>query len=412
MRASLAAVLLVSCASAASVKEDGTPLRASCDFYQEQIATLEKGATVTIRFAVAGESAPCYKVAVESGGGKLEGFLPGSAIEGLEEFDRARRAAIWLDVARAAGASGSGAEQLPPLPIAAGDPVAASAASLIEAGQPARALELLEPELKKRSSANLLALAGVAAWQSDRGGLAADYLRSALAREPSDPIERLLRHVERETQNDNSRATLVGLRVQLRYEAPAIPDDAARELLEALDDEFSRISITLGCSTGERIMAIAQSPEAYRQTTAAAEWSAGQFDGKIRVPVARGRVDAQLRRTLAHEIAHACISMLGNWPAWLQEGIAQKLSGETPPPRVTAEIAEMKRQGGLPKLAALGRNWSAMDTAHAEVAYGLSLEAVDLFLQEHPAMGLRNLLHNPGQLPSITAELDRKLRAP
>jgi len=37
---------------------------------------------------------------------------------------------------------------------------------------------------------------------------------------------------------------------------------------------------------------------------------------------------------IAHETTHACLTMLGEWPVWLQEGLAQKLSGEALAPAV------------------------------------------------------------------------------
>ena len=396
-------------AQGATVKQDRTPLRKSCDPYDELVVTLSKGTPVGIRFAVSGESLACYKVTVQAGGKTLDGYLPGSAMDGLDEFEQSRRAARMLDFSQVLGPAKAAADRLPPMRIAQGDPLATNAAALLEAHQPARALEMLEPEMKKRPSADLLTLAGVAAWQSDHSLLAVEYLRAALAKGPSDSVERLLHQVERESRNDKSGNVLIGMRVQLRYEAPAIADETARQLLGTLDEEFARISAALGCSSGERVSAIAQSREAYRQTTNAAEWSGGQFDGKIRVPMVEGRLDGELRRTLAHEITHACLSMLGRWPAWLQEGIAQKLSGEPVAPGIAKAIAELARAGQLPKLASLGQDWSRLDTAHAEIAYGLSLRAVDLFLEEHPAIGLRNLMKFPERLPAITAELDKLL---
>src|SRR6185369_16932074 len=105
--------------------------------------------------------------------------------------------------------------------------------------------------------------------------------------------------------------------------------NSAREMLATLDQEFFRISGQLGCKAEEKIVAIAQSRSAYRKTTDAAEWNGGQFDGRIRVPVYDGQaMDASMRRALAHETTHACLSMLGKWPSWFHEGLAQRLSGD------------------------------------------------------------------------------------
>ncbi len=97
-----------------------------------------------------------------------------------------------------------------------------------------------------------------------------------------------------------------------------------------------------------------QSREAYRKTTDAAEWSGGQFDGRIRVPVLdRQGMDAPMRHVLAHEVTHACLAMLGSWPAWFQEGLAQKLSGDALAPAWRQKLAEMARLLTVPRLTNL-----------------------------------------------------------
>jgi hypothetical protein len=407
----LAPLVLVTAAAycATVVKDDRTPLRAGCYADSEVLGTLSQGSPVTIRYALSGESVPCYKVAVELAGKTVEGYLSADKLEGLDEFDSARRDARVLDLEQIMGPAHASAGRLPSLNVQTSDKTASDAAAMIEARQPAKALEMLEPELKKRKSVDVLTLAGVAAWQSDHSRQALEYWQDALNLAPNPELERLYHQVEREANNDRSGDLLLGMRVQLRYEAPAIPGDTARQLLAALDEEFARVSRELGCAPDERVIAIAQSREAYQRTTNAAEWSGGQFDGKIRVPVSESGVDATMRRTLAHEITHACMALLGRWPAWLQEGVAQKLSGETIPPSVAASLTELGRAGQLPKLANLGQDWSRLDAAHAEIAYGLALKAVQIFSEEYAALGLRNLLRNPERLAAITADLDRRL---
>jgi len=177
-----------------------------------------------------------------------------------------------------------------------------------------------------------------------------------------------------------------------------------------LDREFIHISQEIGCFSEDRIVAIAQSPETFRKTTDSAEWMAGLFDGRIRVPVFDpARLDASLQRTLAHEAVHACLAMTGSWPAWLHEGLAQKLSGDTVTPALRARLDQWAREGKLPRLANLRQDWSRLDTEHARYAYALALEAIELFYRDFGPEGIRNLLHNPEHLPAIAAELDSRL---
>ncbi len=388
-----------------SVKQDRVALRDGCDSNAETVATLPLGAPVTIRYALSGQDTPCYKVSIEVDGKAMAGFLPASALEGLETFQQAVREAAWPDLAQVMGSVRSSL-----VPGAGLSSMIETATGLIESSQAGKALQLLESQPQMRKNPALLALAGVAAWRGDDDRKALDYWRASLDLQPNSDIEGLYRRVQREVNGDQSTERLYGMRVSLRYEPQAVSVDTARQMVAALDQEFARISFELGCSGGERVLAIAQSREAYRKTTDAVEWNGGQFDGRIRVPLSEGQgLDAAMRRTLAHETTHACLTMLGRWPAWLQEGLAQKLSGETVTPALRQKLAAWAREGKLPRLGNLGQDWSRMDTEHAVAAYGLSLAATELFYQTYGVDGVRNLLHQPDRLAAITADLDKRL---
>jgi hypothetical protein len=395
-----------------AVRQPATPLRDGCSTDSDIIVTLDAGAPVKIGYALAGESIPCYKVTVETGGKTLSGFLPASAISGLEEFEKGLRDASWADPAQMLSAIRAAAVPMPSLGANASAASGASsqAAALIEASQPGKALELLENELRKKSDPSMLALAGVAAWRSDDPQRALVYWRNSLDMQPNTELARLYKRVEKETTGDQSTAKLYGLRVLLRYDANLVPVETARQMVTALDQEFSRISDALGCNASERLVAIVQSREAYHKSTDAAEWNGGQFDGRIRVPVAGGQgMDAALLRIFAHESTHACLSMMGHWPAWLQEGLAQKFSGDVLSPALRTKVEKMAKDGKLPRLENLRQDWSRLDTEHAIAAYALSLAAVEMFYESYAAYGIRNLVNNPEKLAQISADLDRRL---
>jgi tetratricopeptide (TPR) repeat protein len=397
---------------AASVKDGPTALRSGCSSDASTSASLPAGAPVTIRYSISGESQPCYKVSAEVNGKTVEGYLPASAIGGLEDFDQARRQAVWLDAATVVSTIRASTA----LPSLRGDArglapgIVKTAADLIDSSRPQRALELLEPELKIHHDPALLALAGIAAWRADDSRQALEYWRASLDIAPNAEVEKLYHQAEREAKGDQSNERLYGLRVLLRYESPAVPTETARQMTAVLDQEFARISHTLGCSAEERVIAIVQSLEAYRKSTDTAEWNGGLFDGRIHVPIFDPKVpDRGMLRALSHETVHACLTMLGHWPAWLHEGIAQKLSGDSLGAAQMKKIADLARLGKLPRLSNLKQDWSRMDADHAAEAYALSLAAVELFWQESGEDGVRSLLRNPDKLPQVTADLDRKL---
>jgi len=361
---------------------------------------------------MSGESAPCYKVAATIDGKSIEGYLDASDIGGAEEFDRARRDAEHMDFGQVREAFH--------LPTLSSEPdaktgrspeagLAAQAMRLVDASQPQKALELLEPQLKKTRDPDLLAVAGAAAWRADDTARALEYWRASLELRPNAQIQSLYGKLQRETQNDRAGAKLVGMRVQLRYDADAIPTESARAILGMLDQEYGRITAELGCPGQERVLAVAQTREAYLKATQAAEWSGGQFDGRIHVPIA-GTADENLHRTLAHEMVHACLTMMGDWPLWLQEGVAQKLSGDTLAPQARQKLGEALRANLVPGITALGQDWSRLNAESAHIAYAESLAAIELFYENYNGLGLRNLLRSPERIPEIAVDLDRRLR--
>ncbi|MEI9815014.1 MAG: hypothetical protein WDO18_21260 [Acidobacteriota bacterium] len=396
--------LLLTLLLAAAVKDPGATLRAGCQADTSAVAQLPAGTAITIRYSLSGESVPCYKVSVNSDGEPAEGYLTGPEIDGLETFDSARKKGGVVQIQEVLSAV------IPPKAASGGaGSLAHQAASLIESSRPAQALALLEPEIKRRPDAGLLALAGAAAWRADDPKRALDLWRQSQKLQPNQQVKELMLRVERETQGDHSDQRLYGTRILLRYEGTAITVDTAREMAAVLDGEYARISAQLGCSGTERIVTIAQSASAYKKTTAAAEWSAGQYDGRIHVPVFdKGSLDANTRRTLAHETVHACLTMLGRWPAWLHEGIAQYISGQTLPAADRDQITQLARAHKLPALAKLDGDWSTMDAGSARVAYNLALRAIEIFQQDFGAYGLRNLLKNPDKLPYYAGEIDRR----
>ncbi|MBS1832712.1 MAG: hypothetical protein JST65_08365, partial [Acidobacteria bacterium] len=80
--------------AAATVKQDGAVLRlGGCDIDAPREATLSAGTPLEVRSSIAGSTGICYRVTATVNGQSVTGNLPGDAIEGLEDFDRARQLA-------------------------------------------------------------------------------------------------------------------------------------------------------------------------------------------------------------------------------------------------------------------------------------------------------------------------------
>jgi hypothetical protein len=408
---------------ATTVKNDGTPLRSSCSSDANPVATLAAGTEVSLRFALAGESVPCYKVAAEVEGKRVEGYLPASAIDQLDSFDKSRKSAAWIDVQSSSTAnrsepaantttsdtSASALKNAEPIRVRA-TPAAVHVKELLEHNRTEEALTLVDAETKHSPDAGLLAMAAIAAMETDQNRRALDYFRMSLDIEKDPAVETTYKQLLREVNADQSITKLYGINVVLRYDGDAIPVETARQMLTAVDETLLHVSQQLGCRTEEKIITIVQTWAAYKQARGAVEWSAAMYDGRIRVPMEKGKpLNAETRKSLAHETTHACLSMFGSLPLWLHEGLAQKLAGEDLSPNARRKMAELARKGELPSLGALRNAWGDLTEEQARYAYAEALLAVELLMKDFGNDGLRNLLRNPERIPAISAELDKRL---
>ena len=387
---------------AATIATGVVPLRQTCDHDAPALTQLPAGEPVEIRFALTGELGPCYKVAIVRAGKTLEGYVPAAAIHGRDEFDKARAAA------RSVLAS---SEPVPASRQSRNGPLIPRAIESMQAARFEEALELLELALRNgQRDASVLALAGTAALRADRAQDAVNYWQASLALAHNPLIERQLRHAQREVAADQSQQRLVGVRFHLRYDDRAVTAEQARALVPILDQEWARVSEQLGCRAGERLAAVIQSREDYLRTTNASEWSGGQYSGRIHVALLEPTIGERTRQAFAHEIVHACLAQLGNWPGWLHEGLAQKLAGQTLEPADRALVQQMARARQLPALTHMGPTFSRMSARHAQAAYATALAATELLFQHYGLDGVRSLLQSPERLPQIAADLDRRLR--
>lgn len=380
--------------AALTVKQDGAELREGCEPGDRVVESLPAGSPATVRFGMNG----CYAVDVIYAGKVRKGFLRASQLEGIEAWDQERRKAPDTSWVPGTQEKSSRVDRSP--------------WELIQDNRPGEALAAAERLiLSSPRDPQLLALAGLAAYRNDMGVRAIGLWKDSLALRSDPAVSRLLDQALREQQSDRTGEPLHSARFVLRYDAAIMSRETARSLLELLERESSRITFDLGCSTVERVAVIAQTREDFRRATGAAEWSGGQFDGRIRVALLEGDAGgASTRRALAHELVHACLAATGRWPAWLHEGLAQKLSGDALDDSSRAAVRAAAKAGNLPRLTNLSQSWSRMSAAHAALAYAASLHAVEQFYEYHANYGIRNLLKNPDKLEQITLDLDRRLR--
>ncbi|MBL8176672.1 MAG: hypothetical protein JNK48_18495 [Bryobacterales bacterium] len=395
----------------ASTLQIESAVRSGCDPSETTIATLPANTPVEVRSALSGGSGTCYKIVATHNGREIAGYVPAKALASTDSFDQARREARSFGATTAAVNEQAKSIVRQATAKSGREHPAAKAWALVEANQPAEALRLLENDLLRYPvDPYLHAVAGIAYYRMDNLDRAILHWKESIAIEANPSIEAMLKRAQREKTADKGSERMVGNRVVLRYERSTLSEPFAQAMLQVLDEEYTRVSYQLGCRASEKVTAVATSRQSYFAATQAAEWSGGLYDGRIHVPVAESRqVSADTRRTFAHELVHACLHELGQWPSWLHEGLAQKFSGESMSSAHRAAVDELRKQKALPKLSQLGQNWSRLSSRHAEVAYTLALYGAEKLIELKASTGLGNVLRNPAAFPAIEAELDRAL---
>jgi hypothetical protein len=431
------------------VAQDNAVLLADCVEGAAQVAELAKGQAVRLRFALAGSSNRCYSVSAEVDGRTVSGYVAREALTGLDEFEQTRKdassARLIENAIKFIGLADNGAKPTPMLSdtpeqqgvllraaaalkednfaeaerilakggLPADHPTAAllRANALMRLSRPGEARSVIDPALRRHpGDPQLLAMAGMSSFQLDDTRAAEAYLKKSLSIQPNPSVQQVYERVQREMEGDKSTDKTFGSRFVLRYEGDNLAPEAARALTTVFDREFNRISYELGCRFNDRLVVIIQSRQNYRNTTGAADWSGGRYDGRIRISLPpSGEADAYVRQAFAHEMVHACLSKIFAWPAWLHEGLAQRLSGDRVDAQSLQLLRDLARDKKLPKLTQLSGGWGGLSSAQARVAYSLSLVAIDAFYDVYRDYGLRNLMSDPGRLPEITAALDRRL---
>jgi len=398
--------------AAMAVRTDQTPLRSGCDAEDDVVASLPAGTPVELRFRLS-DGSDCFKISATVDGKDVLGYVPASALTGLAKLEEDRSASASVDISKSLTQQQAAATNQ--YMVHTSDPAIARAAHLLNASQPAQALEQLQGAIQRHpKDPNILLLAGLAAYRSDQLRDAIDYWKQSLDLAPNETLRAIYENAKREAVADRSGEKLYGAHIALRYEGEALPADTARAILAMLDDDYSRISAQLGCTPDERIVAIVQNRESYFRSTGAAEWSGGHYDGRIHIAWTDGtQVGPQMQRAMAHELVHACLTSIPSgstpWPAWLQEGLAQKLSGDTLHSAIRDQLRQLAAAHAIPRLESIGQDWSGMTKQNAIAAYSLALAAADALYDSYANYGIRNVLRNPDGLARITADLDQKL---
>ena len=181
------------------------------------------------------------------------------------------------------------------------------------------------------------------------------------------------------------------LRYEERLERPA-GFDVQEALLQARRDVGSDFS----CWPQHKIVVLVYSAESFRALRHdTPEWVAGEFDGKIRVPLPDVQLGpAAVRQIAYHEYTHAVIYELTGTkcPTWLNEGLAE-YEGQTQKAQSLSHLVKAHQAGRLVPLAKLSDAFARTLSAEEVVlAYEQSYSVVAYLIDRYAFWRIRRLL--------------------
>jgi tetratricopeptide (TPR) repeat protein len=205
----------------------------------------------------------------------------------------------------------------------------------------------------------------------------------------TDTIARLKRDAEAEADYHSLGSSHFVVKIEGREDT-----EAARVVLNALEDAYRRVGARFAYYPLERLEVVLYPDETFREVTGSPHWSGGIYDGRIKLPIgglARG--SERLARTVRHEYAHAAIVTLskGKAPVWLNEGLAQ-VAEETGDQGRTNRLRMAVADGTLLSLSDLEGGFTRFDREQASLAYSQAYFAAKYLLDQKGGYNTRRLL--------------------
>ena len=189
----------------------------------------------------------------------------------------------------------------------------------------------------------------------------------------------LLEDLRRKAAAEKGFSRIARQHFEARFEGDARKDLAETALVQ-LDDAWRAIGDKVALYPPASITVIFYSGDKYQTALNVPDWSGGIFDGKIRIRESSLHIErGGLRDLLYHEYSHALLNtaVRGEVPAWMHEGLAQRMEPGIDRERLRARLTALGRDQ-LPSLQGLRAPFATKSARNAHVAYACALDLVDM----------------------------------
>ena len=225
-----------------------------------------------------------------------------------------------------------------------------------------------------------------------------------------------LRQVTQELPVESKFERLSQAYIDLRY-AEELPSPVGFDLRDVLLEARREVGSHLLSWPAHKIVVLIYSAASFRALRAETpDWVAGQFDGKIRVPLPGTQLSQQaVRQILFHEYTHALIHDLtsDHCPTWLNEGLAE-YEGRSQAPGSLRLLQEATQTKTLIPWEELSDHIAMTRPAQdVELAYQQSYSLTAYLIDRYSFWRMRRILKSVGEgrpwQQVLTDELHLKL---
>ena len=260
-------------------------------------------------------------------------------------------------------------------------------------------------------SAELASISGYTHYQMNQLDAAIADLRQAEKLHPQPKTAALLEKAMRDKEAEGDFGEGESTHFVVRYHGGA-SRQLASEVIHTLEAQFQELRGTVNYTPSEPITVILYARETFRDVIGVPDWAGALNDGRIRV-AAQGidSVPDPLARSLKHELTHSFLfqKTQGRCPTWLQEGMAQWISGR----RVGSTAAQLLaiHETTHKSLRTLEGNWMKYSSDESWFAYGWALATVEMINADFGTDALDRLLNAERSESSGEAALREGLRS-
>ncbi len=167
-------------------------------------------------------------------------------------------------------------------------------------------------------------LGDIAYLEQNLDGALKEYEASFRIRPRADLREKMLK-AEKEKKVESGFKSFEGENFVINYrgEEHGVEGDELKELLKIA---YQQIGEELGYFFKHKVVVLLYDENEFRDLSGVPHWSAGIYDGKIRLPAhPAGFQPAEIEKIIRHELTHTFVSEIsqGRCPVWLNEGLAE-----------------------------------------------------------------------------------------